>query len=103
MGLTASGLSPPRVAIGAVKSVYGHTEGAAGITGVLMAAAALRHAAAAPVANLGALNPHVASALEGWRNGGGAASAVLPRQCAPAADGPLRRSLSAAGAARNPF
>jgi len=41
-----------RLTLASVKSVYGHTEGAAGLTGVLLAAACLVRAAAPPVANL---------------------------------------------------
>lgn len=54
------------VALVSVKSVYGHTEGAAGLTGVLAAAAAVSAAERPPVVNLAHLNPYVASAFEDW-------------------------------------
>ena len=41
-----------RLAMASVKSVYGHTEGAAGLTGALLAASSLLNAASPPVANL---------------------------------------------------
>lgn len=46
--------------------MYGHTEGAAGLTGVLAAAAAVTAAERPPVVNLAHLNPYVASAFEDW-------------------------------------
>ena len=68
----------------AVKSCYGHTEGAAGLTGLLMTAMALHHRAWPGLSHCRTLNPHVSSALrprgDGEQNG-----ASVPRQCAPAA------------------
>ena len=67
---------------------------AAGVTGVLAAAALMRHACTPPVANLGPLNPYVAAAFEEWglasSGGGGGGSgkygltAVVARQVAAA-------------------
>jgi hypothetical protein len=75
---------------------------AAGLTGVLAAAAMMRHACTPPVANLGPLNPYVAAAFEEWGLGGGSGAsggskhgltAVVARQ--PAAAPPLTASLAA--------
>ena len=67
---------------------------AAGLTGVLAAAALMRHACTPPVANLGPLNPYVAAAFEEWGLGGGGSgagggvkqglTAVVARQAAAA-------------------
>ena len=98
MGAIGGALSSAHSAhltVGSVKSVYGHTEGVAGLTGVLMAAATLLHAAATPVVNLGTLNPYVTSALEGWKTVASSIAAVVPRQYAPAPD--LQQAYVAAG------
>ena len=58
----------------AVKAALGHTEGAAGVTGAVVASLALAGREAAPVARLASVNPHVEAALGGW-GGGGAAGA----------------------------
>lgn len=60
---------------------------AAGLTGVLAATAALRHACTPAVAKLGPLNPYVAAAFEEWgigSSGKGCVTAVVSRQAAPA-------------------
>lgn len=56
----------------------------AGLTGVLAAAAALRHACTPLVPNLGHVNPYVAAAFEEWGLGGGKdnLTAVVARQAA---------------------
>jgi hypothetical protein len=80
---------PPRAAplvLASSKACYGHTEGAAGLAGVLLAAGALRHAVVPPVVNLRALNPYVAAGLHDWSAKHGVVAAV-PRQAAPAALG----------------
>ena len=64
-----------------VKSVYGHTEGAAGLTGVLMAMATLGHKAAPPIACLRNINPYVDSTLAEW--GRRRLHPAVPRQLAP--------------------
>ncbi|KAK9841828.1 hypothetical protein WJX81_005875 [Elliptochloris bilobata] len=68
----------PPLALVSSKACCGHTEGAAGLTGLLLTAAALREGARPPVAHLRALNPYVATALSGATSGG--TFAHLPRQ-----------------------
>lgn len=51
----------------------------AGLSGVLMAAGALRQAGAAPVMHLCGMNPHVAAALRDWLRVA-ERSAAAPRQ-----------------------
>lgn len=48
------------------KSCFGHTEGTAGITGLLLSVAALHKQAAPEVMHLCNLNPYVAAALGDW-------------------------------------
>ena len=72
----------------------GHTEGAAGVAGLLAAAAHLMSAAAPPVKHLRNLNPFVASALEAA--GGAAPGAPRTTVMAPS-------SSSAAAAATSSF
>lgn len=61
------------------KSCYGHTEGVAGLTGMLMAACSMQASSVAPVMHLREVNPHVAAALSEWRNHQGN-SPVVPVQ-----------------------
>jgi hypothetical protein len=64
------------------QACFGHTEGAAGLTGVL-AALHVAAAHAAPAVNcLRTVNAHVCAALRGWSSAAAAAPA-LPRQAAP--------------------
>lgn len=63
------------VALASVKSCYGHTEGTAGITGMLLALGMVHYAQLAPVLCLRTVNPYVASALPEYQQG-----AFLPRQ-----------------------
>ncbi len=65
-----------------VQACYGHTEGAAGLAGMLTAAAACCTALAPPVTSLRSLNPYVAAATAEWRARHGM-SALLPRQILP--------------------
>ena len=51
----------------------------AGLTGMLLASAALREGMAAPVMHLRNINPHVAAALKDWGRHSGHVAAV-PRQ-----------------------
>lgn len=67
------------VVLGSVKSCYGHTEGAAGLTGLLMAAMATSQQCSAPVLHLRSINPYVEAALADWCKSGPWAAAV-PRQ-----------------------
>ena len=57
------------------KACFGHTEGAAGLSGLLLAAGALQMRAAAPIMHLRQVNLHVAAALQGV-----ARRANVPRQ-----------------------
>ena len=63
------------VALGSSKSCFGHTEGSAGLTGVLLAATGLRHQRLCPIVNLRELNPYVSAALADWRTMQGIAAA----------------------------
>ena len=63
------------VALGSSKSCYGHTEGTAGLTGALLAAAGLQQQACAPIVNLRQVNPYVSAALADWRSRHGVAAA----------------------------
>ena len=67
-----------------MQACFGHTEGAAGVTGALMAAGALAQHMAPGITNLRNANPYVEAAAADWRTGGGHA-AVFPRQTAPTA------------------
>ena len=75
------------------KCCCGHTEGAAGITGLLLAMGALRHAAAPAVMHLRNTNQYVAAALSDWSRLNGT-PASLPRQAAPAVAVPAAAVLS---------
>ena len=61
------------------KACFGHTEGAAGLSGLLLAAAAACAQSAAPVRHLRVTNPYVAAALGDWARQGGRGPHV-PRQ-----------------------
>ncbi len=62
-----------------MQACYGHTEGTAGITGLLLAASALQEAASVPIVNLRDINPYVAAAIGDMKH----MSAHGPRQLAP--------------------
>ena len=62
-----------------LQACYGHTEGTAGITGLLLAASAMREAASAAVVNLRDVNPYVAAAISDMKS----MVAHAPRQLAP--------------------
>ena len=68
----------PRLALTASKTAFGHTEGAAGLTGLLHAAGDAQARRWAPVVNLGRLNPYVAQCLDTAARG-----CFVPRQSAP--------------------
>ena len=74
--------APAIVSLGSVKSCFGHTEGAAGVTGVLLAAAYSRCIARAANMHLVNANPYVTAALEDWSKAHGLASGIA-RQLAP--------------------
>lgn len=65
------------------KACYGHTEGTAGLTGLLLAASTLRHAALAPIMHLREVNPHVAATLNSRAGKAKDAGMLLPREAAP--------------------
>ncbi len=50
-----------------MKACFGHSEGAAGIHGALLAVLAVQDCAAPPVAHARSLNAYVANALADWR------------------------------------
>ena len=79
LGQAVRGSSGAPLALGSVKSIYGHTEGTAGLTGLLLAACAASEQRAAPVMHLRSVNPYVAATLGDWRKGG-QLPAALPRQ-----------------------
>ena len=54
----------PRLVLNAPKAHYGHTEGAAGVAGLLAAAGHLARGESAPARHLRVVNPFVASALD---------------------------------------
>ena len=74
------------MALGSAKACFGHTEGAAGLTGALLALQPLAHALSSPIMHLRTLNPYVTAALGGWARHGAQTltlSAALPRQLCP--------------------
>lgn len=70
------------LALASNKSCFGHTEGAAGLTGLFLAASMSSHQALPPVVNLREVNPYVGQSFEQWQSGLGLAASV-PRQHAP--------------------
>ena len=62
------------------KSCFGHTEGAAGLTGLLLATAAASQRSVPPVMHLRASNAHVAAALDSWRSQSRLAASVPLQQ-----------------------
>ena len=51
---------------GSTKACYNHTEGTAGLLGVVLAMHTLQQAMTPPVAHARELNPYVAAALSDW-------------------------------------
>ena len=88
-----SGATRGPLVLGSVKSCYGHTEGAAGVTGIFLAAESLRQRSHPGVLSLRSMNPYVAAALGDWRKAGVASS--VPRQSGA---GATWQPASAAGA-----
>lgn len=82
VGALGQGLSdrtrPDRIPVALIsnKSCYGHTEGAAGLTGVLLAAASLQSTSLSPIMHLRNLNPHVGAALGDWKRSAGVLATV---------------------------
>lgn len=64
-GLQAPVRAP--IAIASVKACFGHTEGAAGLTGALLAAQSLSRACTPAVMHLRTPNAYVEAALADWR------------------------------------
>ena len=71
------------VALPSVKSCFGHTEGAAGVTGLLFSATAGQQQLLPPVLCLREINPYVAAALPGRNSAAAAPGAAIPRQPSP--------------------
>lgn len=61
------------------KSCFGHTEGAAGLTGLLLAVGSLQDASRPPIMHLSNQNPYVGAAFADWQRQLGLTAAV-PRQ-----------------------
>jgi acyl transferase domain-containing protein/acyl carrier protein len=80
LGQASAGLSQQTdraLGLGSVKSCYGHTEGAAGLTGVLLAVMAVEFQVMAGVMHMRNINPHVAGTWDReWRKPGVAPSVV---------------------------
>ena len=68
------------------KSCSGHTEGAAGLTGLLLAAASASQCSMPPVMHLRAWNAHVAAALDSWRSQSRLAASVPLQQAGELAE-----------------
>ena len=77
--LTGAQQSSRPLAVGSVKSCYGHTEGAAGLTGLLLAMSAAENTSGAPIMHLRGVNAYVESSLTEWSTHHALAAAV-PRQ-----------------------
>lgn len=85
------------VALVSAKSCYRHTEGAAGLTGLLLATQVVGHKAVPPVMHLRATNPHVESSFADWQKTYGLAASV-PRAAAPSpSDGTVEAPCQLAG------
>ena len=77
----AGPLELPPLQLLAAKSIVGHAEPAAGLTGVLYAVHQLRQASAAPILHLHSLNPHVTAAISSINGAGGKLG--MPREVLP--------------------
>lgn len=65
------------------KSIFGHTEGTAGIAGLLLSVATLQNQAVPQVMHLRSINPYVSTAMEDWSTTPNAVFARALRQTAP--------------------
>lgn len=74
-----AGYTAAPVVLSSVKSCYGHTEGAAGLTGLLLAAQCSLHLCSPPVMHLRNSNVYVDAALRDWMRNSKLAAAI-PRQ-----------------------
>ena len=79
------GGQPAPLSLASNKSCYGHTEGAAGLTGLLLAASMASQQAAPAIMHLRSMNPYVQAALSDWAARGGGRALHLPRQYAAGA------------------
>ena len=62
-----------------MQACYGHTEGAAGTTGLLLAIKSMSQCSAAGIMCLRNMNPYVSAAVDDWAKRAGHAP-MLPRQ-----------------------
>ena len=74
-------VQPQPLALGALKSVIGHSEAPSGLAGLLQVAVGLHSAHLSPIMHLRSMNPYVSLGGNGQR------AAMLPRQPAPLAGG----------------
>ncbi len=70
-------------AAGSVKACFGHTEGAAGIHGALLAIMAVQNSAAPPIMHSRSLNTYVQNAIADWKASCNL-TAVVPKVLSPA-------------------
>ena len=63
----AGGVKKERAVAGSVKACFGHTEGAAGIHGALLAMLAVQNSAAPPIMHSRSLNAYVKNAIADWK------------------------------------
>lgn len=71
--------SSDRLILCVIQACYGHTEGAAGITGLLLAMQSMLQRSAAGIMSLRDMNPYVSAAVADWAKQAGLAP-MLPRQ-----------------------
>ena len=83
--LTGNVGAPRPVSLGSIKSCFGHTEGAAGLTGLFLAIAAAHSTISAPIMHLHSTNTYVEGALGDWKSEHRLAAAV-PRQASSGAN-----------------
>ena len=87
VGALGQGLRAPQPSVGthrplelvSNKSCFGHTEGAAGLTGLLLAVRCLQDSSRPAIMHMRGMNPHVGAALADWQRQMGL-DAVIPRQ-----------------------
>ena len=84
--LQGKAAAPRTIAMGSVKSVFGHTEGAAGLTGLLLAHLQLGTTGQPSVMHLRGMNPYVQATLQDWKKTH-SAETVIQRQSSPAVSG----------------
>lgn len=66
------------------KACFGHTEGTAGITGLLLSISVMQQGATPPVANLRSINPYVEAAMGSEADKQSTRAMLALRQAAPA-------------------